>query len=633
MVREIGDRKRTEDALRQEIDRNRQIVEAIREGFVLMDRDYRVLRINAEGLRIDGRDASKILGRTHWEAWPGSEHSPLGAAYRWAMTESVPIALEHCYGYNDRELWLDMRAYPSDGGLVVFFRDITRRRHNERAIRESEAKFRGITDAMPQMVWSTRADGHHDYYNRQWYDYTGVPEGTTDGEGWSGMFHPDDQPLAWERWRHSLATGEPYEVHYRLRHRSGQYRWNLGRALPVRDESGAIIRWMGTCTDIHDQKLAEEELKAASRRKDEFLAMLAHELRNPLAPIATAAQLLTLTANDAKRVRQSSDIISRQVRHMTGLVDDLLDVSRVTRGLVSLEMARIDVKPLLAAAIGQARPLIEARRHRLQTGFDAGPAIVLADRVRMIQVIANLLNNAAKYTPPGGEIRLSISLRHAVAEIAVSDNGSGIDAALMPHIFDLFTQAERTPDRSQGGLGLGLALVKSIMALHGGSVAAHSDGPGCGSTFTLSLPLVDEGEAPQDEASGTSESPPLLQPLRLMIVDDNADAADTLAALLRASGHDVTVREDAKSALDAARRDAPQVFILDIGLPDIDGYELARRLRADPGTQNALLIALTGYGQPHDRVLSRTAGFDHHFVKPAEPAELMAALKKGRPQA
>jgi PAS domain S-box-containing protein len=522
-----------------------------------------------------------------------------------------------------------MRAYPSEDGLVVFFRDITPRKRNEKRVRESEAKFRSITDAMPQMVWSTRADGYHDYYNRQWYAYTGMPEGSTDGAGWSGMFHPEDQPEAWERWRHSLATGEPYEVHYRLRHRSGEYRWNLGRALPVRDEAGAIIRWMGTCTDIHDQKLAEEELKAASQRKDEFLAMLAHELRNPLAPIATAAQLLTLAANDEKRVRHASEIIGRQVRHMTELVDDLLDVSRVTRGLVALEMETLDLKPVIAAAIEQARPLIEARRHLLQTRMDAGMALARADRVRMIQVIANLLNNAAKYTPQGGEILLSLTLTDSRAQIAVSDNGSGIDAALMPHIFDLFTQAERTPDRSQGGLGLGLALVRSIMALHGGSVRAESAGPGKGSTFTLTLPLVANAEP---QGSHVEPQAPVRREghaLRLMIVDDNADAAATLATLLEAQGHQVMVRDDAKSALEAARADPPQAFILDIGLPDIDGYELARRLRADPKTQDALLIALTGYGQPHDRVLSRGAGFDAHFVKPVDFVQLMAALGRG----
>ena len=272
------------------------------------------------------------------------------------------------------------------------------------ALRDSEAKFRTIADAMPQMVWSTLPDGYHDYYNQQWYEFTGMPEGSTDGEEWNGMFHPDDQPRAWEAWQQSLDSGKTYEIQYRLRHRSGGYRWVLGRALPVRDDEGRIIRWMGTCTDIDDQKMAEDELRLASSRKDEFLAMLAHELRNPLAPISSAAQLLKLQKGDDKRVQQASDIIVRQVRHLTDLVDDLLDVSRVTRGLVALEKVTLDLKSVVHSAVEQARPLIEARHHDLVLRIASARACVSGDKTRLVQVIANLLNNAAKYTPQGGEI-------------------------------------------------------------------------------------------------------------------------------------------------------------------------------------------------------------------------------------
>jgi PAS domain S-box-containing protein len=250
-------------------------------------------------------------------------------------------------------------------GSVMAQMDITAQVKMEAALRESEAKFRTIADAMPQMVWSTLPDGLHDYYNQRWYDFTGVAEGSTDGEEWNGMFHPDDRDNAWALWRHSLATGEVYEVQYRLRHHSGEYHWTLGRALPIRNDAGRIIRWMGTCTDIHDQKLAEEALKEESQRKDEFLAMLAHELRNPLAPISTAAQMLKMVGTDEKHVRHASDVIARQVKHMTNLVDDLLDVSRITRGLVQLECENLDLKLILSGAVEQARPLIEARHHEL----------------------------------------------------------------------------------------------------------------------------------------------------------------------------------------------------------------------------------------------------------------------------
>jgi PAS domain S-box-containing protein len=331
------------------------------------------------------------------------------------------------------------------------------------ALRESEAKFRTIADAMPQMVWSTLPDGYHDYYNQQWYSYTGVPQGSTDGDGWNDIFHPDDSARAWAAWRASLATGKTYEIQYRLRHHSGAYRWVLGRALPVRDDTGAIIRWMGTCTDIDDQKKAEDELRQAGLRKDEFLAMLAHELRNPLAPISSAAQLLMLANPDLQRAHKAGAIILRQVRHMTDLVDDLLDVSRVTRGLVQIERHRLDLKDVLHSAIEQARPLMEARGHHLTVEEPAAPALVLGDFTRLVQVVVNLLNNAAKYTPAGGRIILSLQVEAGEACIVVTDNGSGIDAALLPYVFDLFIQAARTPDRAQGGLGLGLALRVACM--------------------------------------------------------------------------------------------------------------------------------------------------------------------------
>lgn len=514
-----------------------------------------------------------------------------------------------------------------------FIRDVaertrvaTERARAEVALRESEAKFRTIADAMPQMVWSTQPDGHHDYYNQQWYDFTGVPAGSTDGAGWNGMFHPEDQAHAWAVWRHSLATGQPYEIEYRLRHRSGDYRWVLGRALPVRNQEGAIVRWMGTCTDIHEQKRAQEELLANSRRKDDFLAMLAHELRNPLAPINTAAHLLRAAPSDAAKVERSADIIGRQVRHMTELVDDLLDVSRVTRGLVELERAPVELKVVLGSAIEQVRPLIEARGHQLTTRMASGDVHVLGDRTRLVQVMSNLLNNAAKYTPPNGALSLSMVVGEQV-EVRVADNGTGIDAQLLPHVFDLFTQGERTPDRSQGGLGLGLALVKSLVELHGGRVAAESEGRGRGSRFTVTLPRLALPAPAPVPPPAVNERHPAAHARRVMVVDDNKDAADTLGMLLESLGHEVRVLHDPAQALDAVAAAPVDVFILDIGLPGMDGYALSRRLRAHPHASSATYIALTGYGSTHDRQRGSDAGFERYLVKPADLAELARLLQ------
>jgi PAS domain S-box-containing protein len=358
------------------------------------------------------------------------------------------------------------------------------------ALRDSEAKFRIITEAMPQMVWSTQPDGYHDYYNEQWYRFTGVPHDSTDGHRWNDIFHPDDRDRAWQTWQHCLATGTTYEIEYRLRHHTGAYRWVLGRALPLRDDAGRITRWMGTCTDIENQKLAEQALREANGRKDEFLAMLAHELRNPLAPISSAAHILLLNPADVRSVQRAGEVIARQARHLTGLVDDLLDVSRVTHGMIDIDRVALDLHQVLHSAVEQAQPLIDARAHRLAVALGPASGMVRGDKLRLVQVVVNLLNNAAKYTAPGGAITLALDIDGDRARITVADNGMGIDPALLPHVFDLFTQAQRTPDRKQGGLGLGLTLVQRIAALHDGTARAFSDGPGLGSRFVIALPLL-----------------------------------------------------------------------------------------------------------------------------------------------
>jgi PAS domain S-box-containing protein len=505
-------------------------------------------------------------------------------------------------------------------------RTATERLRNEIALRESEAKFRTIADAMPQMVWSTLPDGFHDYYNEQWYEFTGAEVGSTDGEAWNSMFHPEDQARAWDVWRHSLATGETYEIHYRLRHRSGQYRWVLGRALPIRDRSGNITRWMGTCTDFHNQKLTEEKLKEVDRRKDEFLAMLAHELRNPLAPIGAAAELLQLTRLDEQRLKQTSLVIGRQVNHMTGLIDDLLDVSRVTRGLVALNNAPLDIRHIAADAVEQVTPLIHSRRHHFALHLPPETTMVMGDKKRLVQVMVNILNNAAKYTQEGGNIALKVDVQAEHIVIEVEDNGIGMVPELVAGAFDLFTQAERTSDRSSGGLGLGLALVKSLTELHGGRVTCESAGLGKGSRFTVCLPRLIQESNQASQQSVDIHLPQNANSLRIMVVDDNVDAASMLAMLLEALGHQIIIEHTARKALERAKKETPHICLLDIGLPDMDGTKLAQLLRAQPQTAHALLIAVTGYGQEQDRERTLAAGFDHHLVKPVDTKELAAIL-------
>ena len=392
---------------------------------------------------------------------------------------------------------------------------------------------------------------------------------------------------------------------------------------------------------------AQAELHEESLRKDEFLAMLAHELRNPLAPIRNAAQVLRLAPGDEPRVRLMSAMISRQVDHMNGLVDDMLDVSRVTRGLVMLESSTLDLREVITGALEQIHPQLLARRQRLSLPTLPEPLRLQGDRMRLVQVLSNLLNNAVKYTPEGGEIAVQVVAEDGAVSVSVVDNGVGIGAGLLAHVFELFTQGQRSPDRSAGGLGLGLALVKSLVELHGGSVAAHSAGLGHGSRFTVTLPRLPAAahEAASGAAAGALPSDARPQrrgrqaavdgavragaaatSLRLMVVDDNADAAHTLALLLESVGHSVAVQTHSASALEQALAEPPDVVVLDIGMPGMDGYEMARRLTAAPTTALRTLVALTGYGSDEDRACSYAAGFDHHLVKPVDFEALQALL-------
>jgi PAS domain S-box-containing protein len=449
--------------------------------------------------------------------------------------------------------------------------------------------------------------------------------------------HPDDR----ERTLASFANAaDPrqrmqYEAEYRtIGKEDGIIRWVAAKGRGLFNESGECIRIIGTAIDITARKAAEatlreseERLRQADRRKDEFLAMLAHELRNPLAPISAAAELLQMGSLDGDRVRRTSQIIGRQVRHMTSLVDDLLDVSRVTRGLVELDNAQLDINHIVADAVEQLTPLIRGRRHHLELRLMPDAMMVRGDRKRLVQVLANILNNAAKYTHEGGRIVLQTDVREGQVCIEISDNGIGMAPELVARAFDLFAQAERSSDRSLGGLGLGLALVRSLVELHHGTVSCESAGIGKGSKFTICLPRL-QGQAGRHAADAGGEGG-MAQPvrsLRILVVDDNVDAAAMLAMLLEAAGHRVMVEHDARRALARAREELPEVCLLDIGLPDIDGNELAQQLRASPGTAGALLIAVTGYGYEKDREQSLAAGFDHHLVKPIDTRELASIL-------
>lgn len=455
---------------------------------------------------------------------------------------------------------------------------------------------------------------------------------------WLALIHPDHQAYVAEEFEKARAKrhGTPIAMEVQFRKQDGNFHWFSVRADWYRAKQDEPFTLNGVNVDISDTKVNEaglcraiDQLTEADARKDEFLAMLAHELRNPLAPIRAAAELLNLVQTDAARVQRTSQIIGRQVDHMTGLINDLLDVSRVTKGLITLVKEPLNAAHVVTEAVEQVSPLLETRHQHLELRLPPASANVMGDNKRLVQILANLLHNAAKYTQEDGHIAITTDFYNNMIRINVVDDGIGMEPDLIAHAFDLFRQAKATPDRSSGGLGLGLSIVKKLVELHGGTVTCTSPGLGQGSTFTLSLPLWSPESRPSILArEGGAFSSSARDMLRIMVVDDNQDAADMLGMLLESLEYQVIVEYGALKALERSRIDHPDVYILDIGLPEMDGVELARRLKSDPETARAVLIAVTGYGQTYDRDHALAAGFNFYFVKPVETSKLVTLLSR-----
>jgi CheY-like chemotaxis protein/nitrogen-specific signal transduction histidine kinase len=423
------------------------------------------------------------------------------------------------------------------------------------------------------------------------------------------------------------ATGHigPYEKEYYCKDDSR--RWMLFSGASLGD--GIIVEF---CVDMTDRKRAEEALWDADRRKDEFLAVLSHELRNPLAAIVNALQLLRLGQDDASIQQEALSALERQVATITRLVDDLLDVSRVTTGRIQLQQTDVDLNALVWGAAESFRPQMEERQQEFSVSLSGTPLWVHGDPIRLEQVVVNLLSNALKYTPAGGRVWLTVVEDGGNALIRVRDSGNGIEASLLPHIFELFSQGERELDRRQGGLGIGLPLVKSLVEMHGGTVTAQSEGSDRGSEFVVRLPAV-PAPVPQVVTPPEDSAEPAPRSLRVLLVDDVADTRIVFSRLLEILGHQVRTAGDGPSALEAALEFGPDVVLLDLGLPGMNGYEVAKRMRQQPALQNAVLAAVTGYGQQLDRQRSQQMGFDHHLVKPIDVdvlQQLLAAIAESR---
>jgi PAS domain S-box-containing protein len=496
------------------------------------------------------------------------------------------------------------------------------------AIRESEQRHRMLVEQVKDYaIFMTDLQGRPTSWNEGVKRVFGFEESEFIGGGiLSQIFTPEDiregvpQQELDEAATNGMASGDRW-----MRRRDGSQFWASGITTALRDVHGTLVGFTKVKRDLTDRKLAEEALKRADRTKDEFLATLAHELRNPLAPIRNSLHIMRMAGDNDPTLRRVSEIMERQVDHMVRLVDDLLEVSRITRGQIELRKERIELAAVVSRAVETSRPLIDAGRHQLAISLPADPVFVDGDPVRLAQVVSNLLNNAAKYSNPGGQIWLNVRKEEGQASISVRDTGIGIPAEMQRVVFEMFAQLDRSSSRSQGGLGIGLTLVRSLVEMHGGKVHVKSAGKDQGSEFVVRLPLCPEG-APAAKSASPRIPATVLTRQRVLVVDDNRDAASSMAMLLKFLGAEVEVANSGPAALSAVESYHPAVVLLDLGMPLMDGYEVARRIRERPEFDDVTLIALTGWGQDEDRRRSHEAGFNDHLVKPADISSLQELL-------
>jgi PAS domain S-box-containing protein len=500
----------------------------------------------------------------------------------------------------------------------------------KRQIAESELRYRSLVSVITDVPWTTDADGRFVTPQPAWSSYTGQTWDQYKDFGWVDALHPHDRESVTELWRISCESGCLYRSTGRVWHEpTGEYRYFQARAAPIIDESvGAVIReWVGTCTDVHEQVVAEMELRAADQRKDEFLAILAHELRNPLAPVINGLEfLMQSTETRTPDIAETIASMRRQAGQLNRLVDDLLDVNRISSGKIELKRTRVDLKTCIEQAVAASRGLADCAEQLIAVKLPAEPILLNGDSARLVQIFGNLLNNACRYSDRGG--RITVSTWRDVSDVVVSvkDHGIGIPSNRLDDIFLIFSQIERSHDRSGGGLGIGLHLVRRLVELHGGLVTAYSEGLGRGSEFVVRLPI----EGPVDTAPELTSEPKTdfveSRRRRILIVDDNRDAAFALARLLRATGNETQTAFDGIEATSVAERFRPDVILLDIGLPRMNGWDVCRTIRQKSSGKKPAIIAMTGWGQDDDRRKSLEAGFDGHLVKPVDYASLRQLL-------
>jgi len=651
----------------EQAQRARALLQALPCATYTIDLDGRITFYNEQAVALWGQrprlgDEDRLFCGSLRLRWPDGcvlrhDDSPMARTVRDGVGyRNQEVILERPDGSHVHVLVSIDPLHDAAGGLcgaVNAFVDITGRRHAQAALRASEERFRRLADALPQLVWTAQPNGVVDYYNDRVNQYAGIRRGAEGDWTWQPVLHPEDREVTLTAWRHAVGSGQTYQCEHRVRMSDGAMRWHLSRALPVRDDEDRIVRWFGTATDIHDIKQAQEALREADQRKNRFVATLAHELRNPLAPIRNAVGLLQMAESLPAPAMAACDIIDRQSQHLTRLVDDLLDMSRITRDRMQLRRKTVS----LGSVVDHAREAIatqtEARGQQLRVHLPAAPVTLDADPARLAQVLVNLLDNASKYTGPGGEIELSARVADDAVRVDVKDTGIGIAAEDLPQLFETFAPVGDQPGRGGAGLGLGLALSRRLVEMHGGTIEASSEGPDRGAVFSVRLPVRQveaQPPAPSASAGGAAERSALSQPAsssteplaeaapsvtaeapaktHVLVADDNPDIVESLSMLLDASGYAVTMARDGIEAVAAAEREQLDIVLLDIGMPNLDGHEACRRIRELPDGERLNVFALTGWGQAEDREKSAAAGFDGHLVKPIEPGELLKRLRE-----
>lgn len=657
--RDVTERKAAEQAARTSNARFEAIINHSPVGTYVLDAQLQFQHVNAKALPVFG-EASPVgrgLAETLRDLLPETRVQELVARFRHTLETGEPF-LQKGFSETRKDLgteeyydWEIHRITLPDGqqGVACYFTDIKEHVVAQEALRRSEEDLLALANSIPQLAWMAGPDGSIFWYNRGWFDYTGTTLEGMQGWGWQSVHDPEILPSVMERWTASIRTCKPFEMEFPLRGADGIFRWFLTRVNPVLDAEGRVVRWFGTNTDVDrvkhaeadrerllaSEKEARERAERETRMKDEFLATLSHELRTPLNAILGWATILGGSLK-AEEVTEAAEVIERNARAQAQIIEDLLDMSRIISGKVRLDVQRVELIPIIESALESVKPMADGREIRLTSVLDPHVGQISADPGRLQQVLWNLLTNALKFTPKGGRVHVALGRVNSHLEISVSDSGQGMETDFLPHAFDRFRQADATTTRQHRGLGLGLSIVKTLIELHGGTVSAESPGPGQGSTFYLCLPAAVATIRPDPERRHPRASAPRevadehldLTGLRILAVDDEPDARELINRILSSRGATVETAGSGADALKALNENKPDVLIMDIGMPDEDGYSVIRKVRQLPPELggNVRAVALTAFARAEDRRRALISGFQMHMAKPVEPSELIAVV-------